>query len=108
MADPLRRQDAAAFDVLARAPLDFRYHDGVEDFRSRAPAIRLGREGEIEEIRFNLSSLGALDVPVEQMDEVYGAYRKLAALIRDARYEVRLRLQPGDLVAIDNRRARCV
>ena len=38
------------------------------------------------------------------MGPVYRAYRKLAVLIRDPAFEIRVRLAPGNLVAFDNHR----
>ena len=104
LAETLRREDAAAFEVLARTPLDFRFQDEAWDIRCRAPAIALSREGEIEQVRFSMHVMGALRAPPAEMEALYRAYRRLAALVRDARFEIRFKLQAGDMMSIDNRR----
>ena len=43
-------------------------------------------------------------VDQEEMDAVYRAYRKFAALIDDARFRLRFRLAPGEVVGFDNSR----
>ena len=48
--------------------------------------------------------MAPLDVSADRVVEVYRALRKLAALTRDARYRVCLRLEAGDLMMFDNRR----
>lgn len=104
VARALRRADPAAFDVLAWTPLDFRFHDDDSDIRYRAPAITTDGEGRLTSIRFNVSILDTLRLPAESMGPVYRAYRKLAVLIRDPAFEIRVRLAPGNLVAFDNHR----
>ena len=104
VAGALRRADAAAFDLLARTALEFRFHDADSDIRCRAPAIATDDEGRLTSFRFNVSILGTLRLPAETMGPVYRAYRKLAVLVRDPVFEIRLRLGAGDLVAFDNHR----
>ena len=104
VAGALRRADAAAFNLLARTPLEFRFHDADSDIRCQAPAIGTDGEGRLTSFRFNVSILGTLRLPAESMGPVYRAYRKLAVLVRDPAFEIRLRLGPGDLVAFDNHR----
>ena len=104
VAETLRREDGAAFDLLARVPLEFRFRDYGQDMHFLSPAIVLNAGGELEAIRFNMGVMGLGSAPAELMDDLYRAHRKFAALTRDPRFEVRLRLAPGELIAFDNRR----
>ncbi len=104
VAETLRQTDPDTFDLLASRPLPFRFHDEQSDIRIRAPLIAADERGNLVGVRFNLSLLDILDLPADTMDGVYQAYHKLAGLMRDPRFELRLRLAPGDLVAFDNHR----
>jgi gamma-butyrobetaine dioxygenase len=104
VAETLRHEDREAFEVLTGLPLTYRFQDQEVDIVYRAPAIGLDPDGGLEEIRFSLAVMGVLDLPAEHMEAAYRAHRKLAALVRDQRFEVRFRLGPGDLLGFDNRR----
>ncbi len=104
VARALRRADAGAFELLTRTPLEFRFHDADSDIRARVPAIAMDERGRLNSFRFNISILGTLRLPADTLGPVYRAYRKLAELVRDPAFEIRLRLEPGDLVAFDNHR----
>lgn len=47
---------------------------------------------------------GPLDVPPEDVLPFYEAYREFTRLVDDPQYLLKFRLQPGDLVAFNNRR----
>ena len=104
VAAALRDEDPDAFAVLARVPFEFRFRDGDYDIRHRCPLIRLGEDGEAAEIRFNIQCMHAPAAAGEEMAAVYRAYRKFAALIDDARFKLRFRLAPGEVVGFDNSR----
>ena len=46
----------------------------------------------------------ATDVPFEDMEDYYAAYRRFAELIEDKAMEVTFKLQPGELFIVDNTR----
>jgi len=104
VAEELRKTDPAAFDLLMQVPLDYHFRDDDHDTRYRVPAIRLGPDGAVSEVRFSIAVMGTLNVPGHLMTAVYGAHRRFAALLRDPRFEVRFRLNPGDMMVFDNRR----
>jgi len=104
VAEELRKVDPAAFDLLIQVPLDFDFRDDDNDMRYRSPAIRLGQDGKVTEVRFSIAVMGTLNVPGHLMKAVYSAHRTFATLLRDPRFEVRFRLKPGDMMVFDNRR----
>ena len=53
MAERLRVEDGAAFQVLSETQIIFRYHDEDTDYQMLAPLIGLHRDGAVWEIRFN-------------------------------------------------------
>lgn len=103
-AERLRREDAAAFALLARVPVAYRFSDAGADLRARRPVIQLGDGGTIEAIHVNDRSFrGPVCEPGETRG-FYAAYRRLIGLCRDPAAMVRIKLVPGDVLVMDNRR----
>ncbi|MCT4557114.1 MAG: TauD/TfdA family dioxygenase [Pelagimonas sp.] len=102
----LRDENKAFFDVLANHCARFEYagEDGV-CLTSRRPMIELSPDGELIGLRFNNRSLAAVtDIPFEQMELWYAAYRRLGEIIDDPAMEVVFRLDPGEGFVVDNTR----
>jgi len=67
--------------------------------------IELGPDGELIAIRFNNRSAAPfVDVPYEDMEDYYAAYRRFAELVEDASLQVTFKLAPGELFIVDNTR----
>lgn len=102
----LRAENPEYFDVLSGYCAHFEYagEEGVM-LRSRRPMIELAPDGELIGIRFNNRSTAAItDVPFEDMDTYYRAYRRLGEIIDDPDMEVSFRLSPGESFIVDNTR----
>ena len=103
-ADELRRREPAAYRLLTRFPIDFRFQDKESDIRFRAPSIGLDEAGTVTEVRFNFAVMDAISAPPERIGPLCRALRAFAAVIRDPALECRYRLNPGELLIFDNRR----
>jgi gamma-butyrobetaine dioxygenase len=102
----LKAEDPKGFALLARHCARFEYAGaaGVR-LRSKRPMIELGPDGELIAVRFNNRSAAAFtDIPYEDMDGYYAAYRRFAEIIEDPAMEVTFKLQPGELFIVDNTR----
>ena len=102
----LREENSEWYDVLSKYCARFEYsgEDGVV-LRSRRPMIELSPDGELISIRFNNRSTAAItDVPFEDMQTYYDAYRRLGEIIDDPEMEVTFRLEPGECFIVDNTR----
>ncbi|MEP1207771.1 MAG: TauD/TfdA family dioxygenase [Rhizobiaceae bacterium] len=102
----LRDENQRYFDVLADYCARFEYagDEGV-CLTARRPMIELAPDGELVAVRFNNRSLAAVtDVPFEQMDTYYAAYRRFGEIIDDEAMEVTFRLEPGEAFVVDNTR----
>ncbi len=105
-AECLRAENEDWFNVLARYCAHFEYSgsDGVI-LQSRRPMIELAPDGELIGLRFNNRSTAALkDVPFDDLETYYAAYRRLGEIIDDPAMEVSFRLEPGESFLVDNRR----
>lgn len=105
-AERLRGENPRGFDLLSRHCARFEYagSDGV-CLRSRRPMIELAPDGEMIGVRFNNRSAAAItDVPYEDMQDYYAAYRKLGEIIDDPAMEVTFKLAPGECFIVNNTR----
>ncbi|WP_085904202.1 gamma-butyrobetaine dioxygenase [Kiloniella majae] len=105
-AEVLRQESPESFELLAGFPVRFEYAGSDEvRLQSKRPTIELGPDGEMLSIRFNnRSSAPFTDIPFEQMDTFYTAYRKYAEIIERPEMEVSFMMKPGDLFIVDNTR----
>ena len=106
VAKRLREENPAWFDVLSRHCARFEYagEDGVM-LRSRRPMIELSPDGELIAVRFNNRSAAPIvDVPFDQMETYYAAYRRFGEIVDDPAMEVTFRLEPGESFIVDNTR----
>ena len=106
VAEKLRAENEEWFNVLARYCANFEYA-GSDDvmLQSRRPMIELAPDGELIGVRFNNRSSAALtDIPFDEMETYYAAYRRMGEIIDDPLMEVSFRLEPGESFLVDNRR----
>ena len=102
----LQEENPAWFDVLSKYCARFEYagEAGVR-LASRRPMIEISPDGELIGVRFNNRSAAALtDIPFEDMELYYEAYRRLGEIIDDPDMEVTFRLNPGECFIVDNTR----
>ena len=106
VADYLRKNEKEIFETLVNVPLKFRDKDYTQEAHRifYAPAITLTKDGDYNDIRFSVATMGALDCQPEDMDRFYRAYRKFAELIHSDQFNVHFRLEPGDIFGFNNRR----
>jgi [2-(trimethylamino)ethyl]phosphonate dioxygenase len=105
-ASRLRTENRQGFDLLTKYCARFEYagSEGI-CLRSRRPMIELAPDGELIGIRFNNRSAAAItDVPYDEMEAYYAAYRRLGEIIEDPAMEVSFKLSPGESFIVDNTR----
>ncbi len=101
----LRTEDPAAFELLTRVPVNFRYQSPDADLNARQTLISVDEDGDIVGVHFNNRSLDWLDAAVEVVAPWFAAYRKLADILHRPKGELIFRLEPGDCVVMQNDRA---
>jgi gamma-butyrobetaine dioxygenase len=103
-AEALRVRDKAAFEVLTRTAVRFRYRDAATDLVASAPPIELDAAGGLLAVHFSprldFVPLGSPEV----LDGYYRARRAFDHLLRSPQFEIRFLLETGDLLMMDNRR----
>ena len=104
LAEHLRQTDAESFRVLATTPVPFLYRSASAELYSEKPLVRLDARGRVVAVHYNNRSIAPLHLAPDDSDAFYAAYRTFAGLLRDPRFQVRLRLGDGDLMVFDNQR----
>jgi gamma-butyrobetaine dioxygenase len=96
-----RDLDPDSFALLAHYPLRFRYRDDDTDLEAERAVLSVDERGELEAVHFNTRSAApAPSLPREW----YDAYRRFGRLLGAAKYQIRFKLEPGDLFIVDNER----
>lgn len=103
VAEDLRALDPEAFEVLSTVAVPFRFQDGTADLRSRKTMIVLDDQGRVVEVCINAHIADIVDLPADQMEAFYRAYRQLMMMTRGADYTISLKLQAGEMVVFNNR-----
>jgi gamma-butyrobetaine dioxygenase len=105
IAEHLRETDAAAFAILTQTPVPFLYRSKDAELYAERPLIQLSCAGEVSAVHYNNRSIAPLQLGARDARAFYGAYRRFAALLRDARYQLQCRLRDAELVVFDNQRS---
>jgi gamma-butyrobetaine hydroxylase len=104
IAEHLRLTEPDAFRLLTQTPVPFSYCSKDADLYAERPLIQLSCDGIVVAIHYNNRSIAPLRLESARMAPFYASYRLFARLLRDPRFQLKLRLLDGDLVAFDNRR----
>ena len=102
----LRQNEKEIFDTLVNVYLKFRDKDYTQLLHRsvHAPAISLTKDGDYNDIRFSVATMDALDCHPDEMDKVYNAHRRFGNLLHDDNFQIKFRLEPGDIFSFNNRR----
>ena len=104
LAEELRRQDPAAFELLTQTPVPFAYRSRNAALAAERPLIQLSCRGEVIAVHYNSRSIQPLPLAAAAAQRYYRAYRRFAMLLRDPRFMLRFMMRAGDLVVFDNQR----
>jgi gamma-butyrobetaine dioxygenase len=104
VAEDLRTADPAAFGILSRTKVRFRFSDAGTDLMAAAPLIELDVNGRFAGIRHSPRLDFPPLLPPVQMQEFYAARRTLDRMLRSSGHERRFRLADGQLMMFDNTR----
>ena len=106
VADYLRKNEKEIFETLINVPLKFRDKDYTQkSIRSYyGPAISLTKDGDFNDIRFSVATMDTLDCHPDIMDKVYKAHHRFGNLLHDDKFQIKFRLEHGDIFSFNNRR----
>ena len=106
VADYLRKNEKEIFDILVNIPFKFKDKDYTQkSIRGyHAPAISLTKDNDYNDIRFSVATMDVLDCNPDLMEEVYKAHHRFGNLLHDDKFQIKFRLNPGDIFSFNNRR----
>jgi len=106
VADHLRKNEKEIFETLVSVPLKFRDKDYTQELHRSfyGSAISLTKDGDYNDIRFSVATMDALDCHPDIMDKVYKAHHRFGNLLHDDKFQIKFRLEPGDISSFNNRR----
>jgi gamma-butyrobetaine dioxygenase len=102
--EALRSDEPAKFELLSEQPVLFTFRDAETELEFEAPVIELDLRGEIAAIRYSTRAAAPFDLSPELVEPYYDAYRTFGRMLVGPDFQVRFRLEPGDLFIVDNRR----
>ena len=104
LAEHLRATAPDAFAQLTSTAVPFHYRSSDADLYAERPLIQLSVRGEVAAVHYNNRSIAPLSVTARETEAFYGAYRRFAALLRDTRFQLNMRLGAATVVVFDNQR----
>jgi len=106
VADYLRKNEKGIFESLVSVPLKFKDNDYTQESIRifHAPAITLTKDDDYNDIRFSVATMDTLDCHPDIMDKVYKAHHRLGNLLHDGKFQIKFKLNPGDIFSFNNRR----
>lgn len=104
LAEHLRATAPDAFVTLTTTPVPFLYRSKDAELYAERPLIQLSVTGNVTAVHYNNRSIAPLALTERQTRRFYSAYRHFATLMREPRFQLRTRLNAGDLVVFDNQR----
>lgn len=104
VAETLRREDPAAFEVLTTTATRFRYVDPDTVLEHYGPLIELAPDGTVRRLRFNNRTEEPPALPPSRLEAYYAARRRYAELLHAPANTLEFKLEPGQLLFMDNHR----
>lgn len=105
IAEHLAAEEPETYRILSTERFTFQNRSKTSDYRWLSPVIvRDPATGAPVEVRIAGFLRGPMALPAATMGPAYRALRRIFALSRDPRFQIRYGYRPGDLVLFDNRR----
>ncbi len=104
VAAQLQSEDPAGFALLAKVPVHYDYRDATTHLEAVKPMIEANGSGQMTGVHYS-PRLDNIPLMSEADTRTYHAARmRLSELFEDPRFELKFRLQPGQLMMFDNNR----
>ena len=104
VAEQVRAEDPQGFALLSRIPVRFEYRDATTHLVSVKPMIELDGQGQMTGVHY---SPRLDDIPLMSQEDTrryHAARKRLGLLFEDPGYELRFRLNAGEMMMFDNNR----
>lgn len=102
LAEDLRVKHPDMYDVLASVPVPCHYIEPGVELRAERPVLRLDANGRLCQVSVNTYDRSPMLLPQPQMQRFYEAYGEFDRLANDPDRWMKIRLEAGDVLAVDN------
>ena len=105
LAEVFRKQNPAAFELLASVPA--RFHRSLIEgrlFEYQNPIIQIDSDGDITSLRLLDRALAPVDCAPEQVEPFYRAVRELLSLVYAGEGMIEFKLGAGEMLVFNNQR----
>jgi gamma-butyrobetaine dioxygenase len=104
VAEALRHEDPAAFELLATHDIPFFYRHDNWDYRAHQRVIETDPDGNVTGVTISQHLQDTIDLPQDLLDSYYPAFIKFIRMMRQERFLLRFRSEAGNCVVFDNHR----
>jgi gamma-butyrobetaine hydroxylase len=104
VAESLRADQPEQFALLTRHPVRFRFQDEDTDLSAEFPLISLDARGAVAAVHYNSRSPAPFELDEDWVEPFYAAYRAFVGRLNSAEFQIKFKLEPGDLFIVDNLR----
>ncbi len=104
-AEAIAAEHPAWHAALVETEVVWRYDMGIDTVVNRGHVLEYDRFGRYRQIRYNTKIDEPVVRPGLDLDAFYAARRWLSAWLNDPAHQVTFRLEPGDIMFMDNHRA---
>jgi gamma-butyrobetaine dioxygenase len=104
IAEQLKAESAEFYEVLSTLSIPFGTKDRNTDHRYRAPVLEHDLHGDLSTVRHTYWLRSPMSGDFDTITTFYAAYRRFQEITIDPANHLSFRLQPGELMAFDNRR----
>ncbi|MEE9147014.1 MAG: TauD/TfdA family dioxygenase, partial [Candidatus Tectomicrobia bacterium] len=104
VANALRVRAPDKFTLLTTIPIRFLFFDKDSELEAEVTLITLNPRGEVVAVRFNGPTALPFDFDANLIEPYYDAYRTFGLMLESPEFQLRFKLDPGDLYIVDNTR----
>ena len=104
VAEALRVGEPGKFQLLTTVPVRFHFQDKDCYLEAESTLIQLSPQGQVVGVKFNNASGDPFCLDYDLMEPFYDAYQTFASMLESPEFQVRFKLDPGDLYIVDNTR----
>ena len=100
----MKREDPEGFALLSRVPVRFAWRDVDSWMVAVKPIVELDGHGEMAGVHYSPRLDDLPLMPDAETRHYHRARNRLGTLLQDPQYEMRFKLDPGELIMFDNNR----
>ena len=104
VAEDLKNENPNAFNILTNTLINFKFKDKDAILEKTGKIIKLSERGEIKQIKYSNRLDFVFYQDPKKLDEFYASKRVMHKMINSSKYIFKFRLEPGDLIIMNNYR----